>query len=231
MSHFLVGVFCEDVEDVQELMAPYDEENESCYEFKEEESESLEELRKLYLDENKEGLTFDDWLMSYGGYVLRNGRVGYMVNPNARWDWWVEAEEGRWKGMYKLKLGEKPDEFNRVTVSQMDFAPDQQAYERAIHFWESYVEGKDPEAYTPIFKPSYYINLYGTKEAFANYSAETQRPFAFVTPEGEWVESGRMGWFGISDDTPEGNETYNKAWQRAVEAYQDMYLVYLDCHI
>jgi hypothetical protein len=30
------------------------------------------------------------------GYVLKDGRYGYMMNPNGKWDWWVIG--GRWCG-------------------------------------------------------------------------------------------------------------------------------------
>ena len=59
MSHFLVGVFCADIEDVDNLLAPYDEQNEDYFEFQEDASEDLETLRKNYEeDEEKDGMTF-----------------------------------------------------------------------------------------------------------------------------------------------------------------------------
>lgn len=124
MSHFLVGVFCADIEDVDNLLAPYDEQNEDYFEFQEDTCEDIGTLRKKYEeDEEKGDITFEEWLKEYSGYVLQDGKLGYRSNPNAKWDWY-DADGGRWSntGLYRLKPGEKPDEWNRVKVKQMDFS-------------------------------------------------------------------------------------------------------------
>ena len=234
MSHFLVGVFCTDIEDVDNLLAPYDEQNEDYFEFQEDASEDLETLRKNYEeDEEKDDMTFEDWLGGYNGCVLRDGKLGYMTNPNAKWDWY-DADGGRWRnaGLYRLKPGEKPDEWNRVKVKQMDFSPNQEEYRQAETFWDEYVEGKAPEKYPHAFlKPEYYRRTYGTKEFYVSYNADVTRPYAFVTPDGEWHEQGQMGWFGISTDTQESIAQNADDWQEAIQDYQGLYLVYVDCHI
>lgn len=55
-------------------------------------------------------------------------------------------------------------------------------------------------------------------------------PLALITPDGEWNESGKMGWFGIHyDKMPE------KKWEDLVmeiyKAHPNHYGVGLDCHI
>ena len=43
-------------------------------------------------------------MAKFGGYTSnKNGDYGFMINPNAEWDWWVIG--GRWRGYFKLKPG------------------------------------------------------------------------------------------------------------------------------
>ena len=234
MSHFLVGVFCVDTEDVDKLLAPYDEENTNYFEFEEDENVSLEELKAEYeADEEKGRLSFEEWLLHYDGLYLCNGKVGYRSNPNAKWDWY-DADGGRWAktGLYQLKEGEKPDEWNRVKVKQMDFSPNEAKRREAGIFWDDYVEGRNPKKVPfPEWKPEYYLETYGTKEFYADYCAHDKRPHAFITPDGEWHEQGTMGWFGISTSKKETIAQNMEEWEQALQDYQGLYLVYVDCHI
>lgn len=54
------------------------------------------------------------------------------------------------------------------------------------------------------------------------------RPFAYVTPDNGWVESGKMGWFGSSSGE---NDSYDSEWEQAVEQYTDRVAVLVDCHV
>lgn len=55
-------------------------------------------------------------------------------------------------------------------------------------------------------------------------------PFAIVTPEGEWVESGTMGWFAMV-----ANKKSEKSWtsicQTIFKKYKDCDVIGVDCHI
>lgn len=234
MSHFLVGVFSHDTEDVDELLAPYNECDEAyfvpCPLSDEEQRKIMEEYeRREDLNES-----FADYILSYGNaHENEDGSLFCLCNPNAKWDWY-DADGGRWAdcGMYRLKPGEQTDDFNRVTVRQMDFSPDMDKYHEAEIFWDEYVMGKDRKKHThTFFKPEYFIERYGTKEKYAEHSADVQRPYAFITPDGAWHETGSMGWFGIDATDRETMEAYHVEWKQAIEKYQDCYLTYVDCHI
>ena len=55
---------------------------------------------------------------------------------------------------------------------------------------------------------------------------------AVVTPDGEWHEVGRMGWFGISDETGEGlRDWVDRFRERYLDPYGDHMIVIVDCHI
>ena len=59
---------------------------------------------------------------------------------------------------------------------------------------------------------------------------EDKFPFAIVTPDGEWHEQGKMGWFGVAT-----NEESFEAWnKRAIGLLMDnanTTAVVVDCHI
>lgn len=56
-------------------------------------------------------------------------------------------------------------------------------------------------------------------------------PFAFITPEGEWVEKGQMGWWACVS-----NEKDQKDWNKQFSDYfdslpDDIMINLVDCHI
>lgn len=55
-------------------------------------------------------------------------------------------------------------------------------------------------------------------------------PFAIVTPEGEWVERGRMGWWGMVAGEKSGKE-WGKAVRAIFKKYPSHTIVAVDCHI
>lgn len=55
-------------------------------------------------------------------------------------------------------------------------------------------------------------------------------PFALVTPDGEWHEKGRMGWFGVGEEQPEA--VWAKKVREVIDAQpDDMLFTMVDCHI
>jgi hypothetical protein len=61
-------------------------------------------------------------------------------------------------------------------------------------------------------------------------AAEPFIPYALVTPEGEWIERGQMGWWGMSSGDKD-----RAAWNSQVKAIYEKFskfdAVLLDCHI
>ena len=55
-------------------------------------------------------------------------------------------------------------------------------------------------------------------------------PFAIVTPEGEWVGQGDMGWFAIVSNEKDQN-TWTKTCQTIFKKYKDLDVIGIDCHI
>lgn len=56
--------------------------------------------------------------------------------------------------------------------------------------------------------------------------------YAMVTPEGEWVAPGKMGWFGMSSDSEEDMAMFKTKCNAYIEAlHPDTLLLAVDCHI
>lgn len=92
-------------------------------------------------------------------------------------------------------------------------------------------EGEDPEGMDSYYRPEYYRDFYGTKEAFAKERASFQ-PWAFVTPDEGWQQKGQMGWWATHDGSQESFQTFSEAWEQAlVAASPEDYITIVDCHI
>lgn len=251
MSHFTVAVFSHDIEDVDMLLAPFDENTEDpqYLEFMVS-SFSKQEALANYEENKQEEETFEDFVSrEYGYLVNESGDVGYYANSNAKWDWYQVG--GRWFGALKLKPGcsgfqgspsfmvsgeHEEGTCDQALVRDVDFSMDQDAYDKAIRFWEVVVdgdarlEGEDSEDFYSFLKPSYYIERWGTKENYARSQASFGT-WAFLTPDGEWVENGRMGWFACSDATKESRKSYAERFSEMIANSQDLYITIVDCHI
>lgn len=59
---------------------------------------------------------------------------------------------------------------------------------------------------------------------------EDNIPFAIVTPEGEWIEHGKMGWWGIVTDEKD-KDNWKEIVKRVFEKYSDCIAVGCDLHI
>jgi len=55
-------------------------------------------------------------------------------------------------------------------------------------------------------------------------------PFAIVTPEGEWLERGEMGWFGCVSNG-KGDDEWNLCIEATFEKFLHCIGVIIDCHI
>ena len=58
-----------------------------------------------------------------------------------------------------------------------------------------------------------------------------ETPYAFVTPDGEWVERGEMGWFGVGSNEMDKDEWDAKFREYLKTLDKDIILTQVDCHI
>lgn len=210
MSHYSVAVFVRDPADLDERMAPFYEgvEPDSPYAVFREDTE--------------------------GGYTdPATGKKGWISNPNAKWDWYEVG--GRWNNSLRIK-GNPDTSCNEAQVCEIDFSIDEDAYNKALRFWEVVVEGSPiygyerEEDFRSFFNAKYYLEQYGTKENYAK-SAASFSVWAFITPDGEWHENGAMGWFGFNDATQESRRSFAEELEKAIQEHPDCWLTMVDCHI
>ena len=208
MSHFSVAVITTTGldEDVDKLLAPFQENN-------------MGDCPKQYLEFNEDqDCEIDE----------ETGKRGYWENPNAKWDWYTVG--GRCPGMLKLKTGGNA---NVAKIKDIDLSIDNEAYNEAIRFWEVEVEGlpkKNGEIFYNPYKPFYYVERFGTKENYAT-DFSTFKTFAMLKTNGEWLEKGEMGWFGLYSSTAESFDSFQKSFNDVLQTMQDHYITIVDCHI
>ena len=229
MSHFTVAVFHRPDQDIETLLAPYDEtlRVEPYVEFTRE--EAIAYARKHY---KSVADMSDDRCYAYMAEDYKTDAEGNLLstyNPKSKWDWWTEG--GRWAGMLKVD-GKKVDS---ARVADIDFTPDPLEYEAALRYWDVVVEHQEKrpgEEYVSLYGEQYYLDYYGDRETYARYMTQFST-YAVVTPDGEWHEKGRMGWFGASSETPDEardwEEHYRERFLDTAEA--DWVLTIVDCHI
>lgn len=226
MSHFTVAVFSRKPDDVDELLKPFYEAHPAgspYMEFVEDETVEVDDVTQ---------------------------KRGYWHNPQGYWDWWTVG--GRWCGMLRLKDGCKgvcgerswanadfvyaPGMCDQARVADCDFAPDSKAYAKAQRFWEIVVEHaprRDDESdFLTFLRDQYYIDLYGTKEAYATHEARFH-PYAYITADGKWIAPGRVGFFGTDDSTMKSQLEYDGLLDDYLKqaAEESLYITIVDCHI
>lgn len=158
-------------------------------------------------------------------------KKGYWENPNAKWDWFVIG--GRWSNLIKNRNGDRSDV---EKISNIDLSIDEKFYKEFMRYWEVVVEEQEllptenKMDFLNFYKKEYYTDRYKTKENFATRQASFGT-FAAVTPHGEWIEKGNMGWWGANDATDESIEKYINQFNQLLEKYPEYYLTVVDCHI
>ena len=181
MSHYRVAVFANNPYQFDELLAPYSETDEEYFEFMPLDDDGYQFARAAYdrMPDDVKPESFERFLTDEG-YVNDpvSGEVGYMANPNAKWDYYT-LDGGDW--MFSLKKGEQYDKNGNARKNQFNYKDDY--------------------------------------------------PYAFITPDGEWHAPGRVGWFAMSDDTPESIAAYEAEWKAWIASPENPYVNFVDCHI
>ncbi len=150
-----------------------------------------------------------------------SGKDTSTYNPNSKWDWYQIG--GRWSGEFAIDYDPTADPVNIedcTSCNATGLRPDTnkpchgcEATGKKLKWPTKWVEAEGNIA--PISKVRDYPEMY---------------PFAIVLPSGEWVEKGKMGWFGMSADKVTAGE-----WQTVVttifDQYPDHLIVAVDAHI
>ena len=246
MSHYLVGVVVNDISEVDDILAPYDENMEvepyiyrtkaqiiadgKARKEKYAKSDNITDYMRKYL-----GATTDEefYKLEIDGLsdedLDKDGNELSTYNPNSKWDWYSIG--GRWS-----------DGNDIVKISDFKLYDDSvDADTIALHIkaWNSFegkcklTEEEEKEVFGGfrLWNDKYYLDRYGTCD---NYILATLSniPYAFVDANG-WYEKGQMGWWGCDNATQESIEDYTEFAEKyfTAEENQNKYIVWVDCHI
>lgn len=167
--------------------------------------------------------------------IKEDGSVFTEYNPNSKWDWYSIG--GRFSNMVPLKEGGYADE---ASMSDVDINHhDKEEYKNALRFWQLYVEGQEPKTEAdkePLkyvwYKKEYYKERYANAEEYAEWVSGFTF-YAALLPTGEWLEPGRMGWWGVSHATAEDDKAWHKKVKEILKQAQenDWEITIVDCHI
>jgi hypothetical protein len=122
-------------------------------------------------------------------------------NPDSQWDWYRIG--GRWDGY----ISDAPNLVIEGNEGGFNFDACYETVERNN------------------IKASELLDFY-----LRNEDNTSRVPFAMVTIDGEWIQKGSMGWFGMShDDKPEA--TWRDCVKEQLMANPESYVVACDLHI
>lgn len=201
------------------------------------------QLREYYAEKlSKENLTDEEIYKDYREQFddksyNENGDILSTYNPNSKWDWWCVG--GRWSGLLRVK-----DENGNITdddegkIKDIDFSPSTEESASHERWWDVVIggapleEGEDKFSFLLWEKTKEeIIETYGTKENYVTEKCKF-RTYALLTPEGEWFEPGKMGWWAMTTETPESIKDYNKFFDDFLaKADPEWTLTIVDCHI
>lgn len=243
MSHFIGLVFLRPSDDLEEVLAPFNEQDEAFMEFVDKTDEVKEKWEKI-----------PETCPSEGTFTEEIDRTD-MVNEI--WDeaedvFPPEKEDALWRPYTKDKYptpadiakdkGYKvvPDETKRDGVrfvqeyeAKWEYEPNKEKYPTIDKLAKDYfgyrkVNGKYGYMSNPNAKYDWYSeggrwSGYLTNKEGKTTNCElltevdwdkTDTPFCFVNDNGEWIERGQMGWFAMV-----ANEKKKETWEEEFKSY------------
>ena len=258
MSHFTVGVITKNgtEEEVIKALEPFDE-NVEVDRYIEYTKEQLIEKGKKEIEEYKNGL-YSEYLKNPEKYkndcknnkdhfkyiseefpkilnwtdeeiykdqieyynedeIGEDGEVYSTYNPKSKWDWYEIG--GRWNNSIPTNKGK----VNTTKISDIIFSKEPTEEDKKIR-------EKNWNHYKKLYKEEYFKEKFGELEEYKNKPIEFNT-YSLLLPNGDWLESGKMGWFGISFATLEEEKEFKNSYENICKEYNDYYLTLVDCHI
>jgi hypothetical protein len=232
MSHFAVAIFHKAGQKIEELLAPYQENNmgdcpKQYMEFNSVTEEYVKKYEEASEETQKKYPSCKEFIENYAGHKFNEEKqdYGYWENPNAKWDWWGIG--GRYSGLLKVKEGAS-EWVDSALIKDIDFdgmrTLNTAKYEE---YWDEALYENEVKKYF-----MYGIQKDDTKETYVNRNTEFCT-YGVITPDGKWHSKGEMGWFGMSSETQEESERWNKSFKETFidNADESLRLTIVDCHI
>ena len=234
MSHYIVAVISDTGRDYDELLLPYGEENEEYFAFHAVDEKTAMNLKKSYdadaMGHERDSQSFEEFLKEQG-YVIEGDTIGYVYNENSKWDWYMlNARNNYFTHKNGVDDPERLSDYVFDTVNRLK--PEQR--KGAEQEWKLVTGQREPankdERSLLMYSTEYMREKFPTLEDYL-IRYHTDAPYAYITPDGEWHAPGEVGYFGLSDETPESYKKYVKEWLNYAREHPDKYVSFVDCHI
>lgn len=208
MSHFCVYVFHDEDTSIEDLLAPYDE--------------------NLELDEPVIKFTREEAIKHCRNDIEEYKNTIYkefITNP-------VKYKSEYGHNNLHIKYLEE-------TFPKMLNWTDEECYQYEANGYETDEDGNILTNYNPKSKWDWYevggrwSGIIPNNEIKVNDIdvKKIDTPYAIVTPDGEWIERGQMGWWGMSSNDIPMDEWENKFKEYIKSLDKNLILTQVDCHI
>jgi hypothetical protein len=163
-----------------------------------------------------------------GDDLDEDGNIISTYNPQSKWDWYSVG--GRWDGLISVK--NSPVKVNMAQRKDIDFVPSEKDIAEITKRYKKYQkeskkkDSKDTEFIFSDFDPKMSLEDYiKNQTSFSTY--------AFVDKDGEWHERAKMGWFAVTYDEKEDENTWTTKYrERFIDPLDpEDTVVIVDCHI
>ena len=217
MSHFTVYVFGEDVE---ELLAPYDENMEMSPYVAYTRAQAIAESKRR-IEDYKNG-TYAEYLKDPDAYKERYGcseedaHIKYLKNEFPKHLEWTDDEHYEDMAQWYKENDMIDDDGNLLST----YNPNSK--------WDWWSVGGRWQGCLNL-TTGHKVNEAQVYEV--DWDA-TPLPFAFITPDGEWHERGEMGWWACVSNEKD-KDAWETEYRNAVKALadEDICVTVVDCHI
>jgi hypothetical protein len=172
----------------------------------------------------------EEFCHDWNGYELREGRIGNITNPNAKWDWWQIG------GRYEGRIYTAPAE-NTAQIKMLE-ARLQEVYKRMydendfpiLDIPEEESKRNSNEAENLEEEIQVLAKACDQAEWSTVSNKDTLSAFAIVK-DGTWHERGRMGWWATVSDE-KATTAWREEFQSVLETIRpDQWITLVDCHI
>lgn len=158
--------------------------------------------------------------------ISEDGGLYSTYNPDSKWDWYEIG--GRWKNELILKRDNDKETIRRVNsalIKDIDWNEIKKRISKHLIPYKKMLE-------ETIFDKEYLIKLYPDEETYKEKAIQFCT-YAVLTPDGEWKEPGKMGWWGISSASDEERINFqNNYFDNFLKNINPEWrLTIVDCHI
>jgi hypothetical protein len=75
------------------------------------------------------------------------------------------------------------------------------------------------------------VNVLPVKTILAKYADDEHTTHAVVTPDGKWHEQGEMGWFGTTRGPAKTENNWKAEWLKLLKEHKDLTATLVDAHV